>query len=113
MATLGELDVTVGPDVFGSATGVDTGALWRSVWESEIDAVFIGNDDGEIVAANPAACDMLGWTHDELCRLRRDQVLDMSEPGLREALTQRERTGRSHARGVLVRRDGARVPTLL
>lgn len=92
----------------------DAVALWRSVWESPIDAVFIGAaEGGAILAANPAACEMLDRSEEEICQLGRSAVLDLTEPGIVEAIEERDRVGRIHTPAMLIRRDGTRVPTHL
>jgi PAS domain S-box-containing protein/putative nucleotidyltransferase with HDIG domain len=55
-------------------------AKLRAIFEQSPDALFIDNENDEIIDANPAACQLLGYSHDELVKLR---VPDRIAPGSR------------------------------
>ena len=65
-----------------------------ALFENSTNAVFLTNTDGLIRAANPAACTMLGYSEEELCRIARDNVLDTQDPRLSGGLDERKRFGR-------------------
>src|SRR5664279_15964 len=77
---------------------------------NSIDAVFLTVPDGQILAANPAACRMLGRSEEDICRIGRPGVLDLSDTRLPAALAERERTGQAHAELTFIRADGTRFP---
>lgn len=77
-----------------------------SLFENSLDAVFLTAPDGRILAANAAACEMLGRTEEEICRIGRDGVIDLSDPRLPAALEERARTGRFRGELTFVRKDG-------
>jgi len=81
---------------------------YRALFENSIDAVFLTSPDGPILAANPAACRMLGRTEEEICRIGRAGVVDMSDPRAAAAMAERERTGKFRRELTLVRKDGTR-----
>jgi PAS domain S-box-containing protein len=84
---------------------------FRSLFESSPDAVFFCVPNGNILAVNPRAVEMFGWTEQELCNLGRSGVLDVHDPRLSQALEERQRTGRVQARELTaIRRNGEKFP---
>jgi diguanylate cyclase (GGDEF)-like protein/PAS domain S-box-containing protein len=55
--------------------------------------VFSRPEDGVIVAANPAACAILGMTEEEICARGRDGLLDLDDARWPVALEELKRTG--------------------
>ena len=47
---------------------------YRQIFENAGDAIFISDEQGRILAANPLACERLGYTHAELTAMTIDQV---------------------------------------
>jgi len=81
---------------------------YRLLFATSLDAVLLTAPDGRILAANDAACQMFGCSEEELARAGRSGVVDGSDPRLRAALDERERTGRFHGELTLLRRDGSK-----
>lgn len=84
---------------------------YRSIFENSLDGIFLAiPKEGRIVAANPVACTMHGYTEDEIRRLGRSGVVDTTDPGFQKSLEERARLG--HAFGVYnhVRKDGSLFP---
>ena len=83
---------------------------YRLLFETSIDAFLLTTPDGSIHAANPAACQMFGWTETEIKQLGRSDVLDTSDSRLPLALE--ERANKGHFRGQLtfLRKDGTKFP---
>ena len=81
-------------------------ARWRSLFEHSLDGVLLTAPDGRILAANPAACAMLGRTERDVCDAGRAGIVVVDDAALR-FLDQRQREG--HARGILTlrRKDGS------
>ncbi len=85
-------------------------ARYRSLFEYSLDAILQTAPDGRILAANPAACRMLGWREDELVRIGRAGVVDLTDPRLPILLEERARTGKSRGDLLFVRKDGTKFP---
>jgi PAS domain S-box-containing protein len=88
----------------------ETEELYRQLFEHSMDAILLTSPDGGIHAANPAACRMFGRKEEEIKRLGRDKVVDVTDPRLKEGLEERARTGRFHGELTLIRRDGSKFP---
>ncbi len=86
-------------------------ARYRTLFENNIDAVFMTIPDGTTAAANPAACAMFGMTEEELCRLGRLGLCDLADPRLAPALEQRRSTGRFRGELSFIRKDGTKFET--
>jgi PAS domain S-box-containing protein len=82
----------------------------RSLYEQSLDGILLTAPDGSVLAANPAACRMFGYTEDEFRTLGRAAVVDPDDPRLAAALDERRRTGRFQGELTFVRKDGSRIP---
>jgi len=82
---------------------------WRSLFTTSLDGILLTTPQGEILAANPAACRLLGRTENELRRLGRDVVVDASDPRLAPALETR-RTGSFQGELRFLRHTGEPFP---
>jgi PAS domain S-box-containing protein len=84
---------------------------YRALFENSLDAVFFTAPDGQVFAANPAACAMFGCTEAELCALGRDGVFDPADRE-RAAVAVAGRATAGQIRTVLSyrRRDGTTFP---
>jgi len=86
---------------------------FRSLFESSLDGILLTAPDGTVFHANPAACQILGWSEQELREIGRDGVVDRTDPRLSSALAERNRTGRFSGELNLKRKDGATFPAEL
>ncbi|MGA2971116.1 MAG: PAS domain S-box protein [Candidatus Bathyarchaeia archaeon] len=86
---------------------------YRSVFESSVDAILLTSPDGSILAANPAACRILGRTEEELREVGRDGIVDRSDPRFRYLQEERARTSRFTGELTFKRKDGTRFPAEL
>jgi PAS domain S-box-containing protein len=84
-------------------------ARYRSLFETNLDAIFLAVPDGTITAANPSACAMFGMTEEELCRAGRQGLVDPEDPRLAPALEERTRTGKAKCELSFLRKDGTRL----
>jgi PAS domain S-box-containing protein len=84
-------------------------ARYRSLFDHNLDAVFLTRPDGTVRGANAAACRLFGMSEEELCRVGRSGILVYDER-FAAALEERTRTGRVRAELTYVRRDGSRFP---
>ena len=79
---------------------------YRMLFESSMDGVLLTRADGSLVAANPAACAMLGLPEHEIRRRGRSGVMDESDARLAKSLEERARAGRVLAELTMVRGNG-------
>ena len=79
---------------------------YSSLFEHLQDAVLLTRPDGSIIEANKAACEMFGRSVDELREVGRSAVVDETDPRLKAALEERDRTGRTRAEITMLRANG-------
>ena len=84
-------------------------AAYRALYENSPDGVLFTVPDGRVLAANPAACQILGRTEAEICSLGRQGLADLTDERWPRILAARTRAG--HARGVarMLRADGTPI----
>lgn len=82
----------------------------RALFQNSLDAILLTSPDGSILAANPAACKMLGRTEAEICRLGRSGLVDMTDPRVAGLLAERARTGQALGELTMLRNDGSPFP---
>jgi len=72
---------------------------YRMLFESSIYAIILSDpkDGGKILSANPAACQMFGWTEEELFGKGRENIMDIKDPALSTLLKERESSGSAKA----------------
>ncbi|MBA2882085.1 PAS domain S-box-containing protein [Desulfosalsimonas propionicica] len=85
-------------------------ATYRALFENSLDAIFLTVPDGRVLAANKAACEMMGMTESEIIAGGRDGVVDETDPRLSEALKQRALNGNFKGELNFKRKDGTRFP---
>ena len=85
-------------------------ARYRSVFDHSLDANLLTAPNGQILAANPQACAMLGYTEAELQQLGRAKVVDPADSRLPLALEECRRTGKFRGELTLVRKDRSVKP---
>jgi len=86
---------------------------YRLLLESSMDAILLTSLDGNIYSANRAACEMFGYTEDELVLGGRNLVVDTSDPRLAPLLKQRQETGYLKGELTLLRKGGIKFPAHL
>ncbi|HYB26526.1 MAG TPA: PAS domain S-box protein [Solirubrobacteraceae bacterium] len=82
---------------------------YRALYENSPDGVLFTVPDGRVLAANPAACHILGRTEAEICSLGRQGLADVTDERWPQVLAERARAG--HVRGVarMLRTDGTSI----
>jgi PAS domain S-box-containing protein len=83
---------------------------YRSLFDNTIDAVLLSAPNGRILAANPKACQIFGRTEEEICRIGREGLVDLTDPRLAAALEERVRTGQFRGELTYVRKNGTLFP---
>ena len=90
----------------------DSEAYFHALFDQASDAIFIQNVDDAVIDVNQRACDMLGYTREELLQMT---VPDLQAPEYRGVLGQIVRDELVHRSGqpfeiIDTRKDGTRVP---
>ncbi len=82
----------------------------RAVFESATDAILVADPrgPGTLLAVNPAACRLFGYTEAELVGLDWPAIVDVSSGSTQAFLGAREREGHAAAVLTYVRKDGSR-----
>lgn len=79
---------------------------YRTFFENSIDAIILTGPDGKILSVNQAACNMSGFSEDELIGIGRSGVEDVTDPRLSVLIEERKRNGKARGEVSLLRRDG-------
>lgn len=83
---------------------------FQKLFETSLDAILLTAPDGRIYAANPAACRIFGHSEEEIQRVGRNGLVDLSDPRLAPALEQRNREGYFSGELTCLRKDGTKFP---
>ena len=82
----------------------------RMLLDNSLDGILLTSPDGRILAANHAACDILGMSEEEICRKGRAGILDTDDPRLEPLLQERAKHGKVRGELTFIRGDGTRIP---
>ncbi|HLK92059.1 MAG TPA: PAS domain-containing sensor histidine kinase [Polyangia bacterium] len=85
-------------------------ARYQSLFDHCLDGVLLTAPTGETLAANPAACRMLGRSEEELCRVGRTGIVDAEDPRMIAFLAERARNGAARTELDMIRGDGSTIP---
>lgn len=90
---------------------VDTRAMgfeaYLAIFQYSLDGVLFTVPDGQVLAANPAACQLLGRSEEEICAIGRQGLADAGDPRWVTGVAERARTGRLRMQARMLRADGA------
>lgn len=81
-----------------------------SAYFNSVDGILVTKPDGAIVAANPAACEMLEMTEEEIRQTGRAGIVDPEDPGFKYAIDQREKYGHVQTELTFVKKGGEKFP---
>jgi PAS domain S-box-containing protein len=79
---------------------------YRAFFENSMDAIFLTSPDGRIYSANRAACKLFERSEEELCRIGRNGVVDLTDPKLEKALKERAGKGSFFGELRMVKKSG-------
>ena len=83
---------------------------YRELFMEALDGIILGKPSGQILAANPAACRILGYTEAELIAGGRDLVRDPDDPRWEAGLRERSADGSFVGELTWLHSSGRRVP---
>jgi PAS domain S-box-containing protein len=83
---------------------------FRLLFENSMDAVLLTVPNGDILRANPAACQIFGKTEEEIIHAGRFGVVDHTDPRLELAIKERSSTGKFFGELTGLRNDGTPFP---
>lgn len=83
---------------------------YRALFDNSLDAILLTTPDDAILAANPEARRLFGFSDDELRRPERLDLGTPDDPRLAAALTERARTGRFRGELMLRGKNGIQFP---
>jgi PAS domain S-box-containing protein len=83
---------------------------YRSFFENNMDAILLTSCDGKTLSANQAACDMFGYSSDELVKLGRSGVEDKNDTRLSILIKERDLRGNAKGEVTFRHKDGTRFP---
>ncbi|HVN57735.1 MAG TPA: PAS domain S-box protein [Bacteroidales bacterium] len=78
------------------------------IFRNSLDAIVISDLKGRSLACNKAACDLLGYSEQEIVGLGRDAIVEMNSLMIKNLISRRE-SGSVSAGITLKRKDGSRV----
>ena len=78
-------------------------------FDNSLDAMMVGSQDGRIYTANPAACRMLGYNQQEICKLGRKGIVEQNSQ-LIEAVMERKESGSFFGELTFIKKDGTLFP---
>lgn len=80
-------------------------AEYEAIFQHSVDGILFTAPDGRVLAANPAACHILGRSEEEICRAGRSELL-VDDPRSRAAIAQRAIMGGARAELEMRRGNG-------
>ena len=83
---------------------------FRSLFEEAQDAIFICRDDDAILDANPAACELMGYSREELLGTRVPELIAPERRRPAGSTVQSELASGGQFEGLNLHRDGHRIP---
>lgn len=83
---------------------------FTALFENSIDGVILSKEKGELVSVNPAVCKMLGYTCEELLKLRGSDLVIASSELVRKMIKSQKETGSYIGELFLKHKNGYFVP---
>ena len=79
---------------------------YTNIIENAPSALFLTKPDGSILEANKNACEMLGYTEEELKQIGKKRVLDENDLNVVKLLAQRKKFGKARGEVTVIRKNG-------
>lgn len=84
--------------------------VYRAMIENALDAFFLTDINGYVYDANSAACEMFGYTLEEIKGVERKQIIDLASPGLEDYLKVRQEKGKVTCELIGIKSNGEKFP---
>ncbi|MCA9917228.1 MAG: PAS domain S-box protein, partial [Anaerolineales bacterium] len=81
---------------------------YRELFTNSIVSILLTDSAGEILHANPAACELFGYSEAELLSGRRELIINPDDSRFPKLLADRNRNGRTQGEMSFVRKDGTK-----
>ncbi|WP_234567266.1 PAS domain S-box protein [Rhodohalobacter sp. 614A] len=91
----------------------DSEAKYKQYFQQSTDGIILGKPNGEILDANPAACQILGYSKPELMEGGRALILDESDPAHLEVVRTRDDNSFFTGEKEYIHKDGHYIPVQL
>ena len=85
-------------------------AQYRALFENSLDGVLLTQPSGRILAANPEATRIFGYSLEELLSLDQAALVDPADERMAKVLSERRQTGTFRSELTFVRKGGNRFP---
>ena len=89
---------------------IESELKYRSFFENNIDAILLTSPDGKTLSVNQAACDMFGYTSEEMLKLGRAGIEDPTDLRLSFLVAERARTGSARGEVTFIHKGGTHFP---
>lgn len=83
--------------------------IYQMCYEHSLDGILLTIPDGNVLAANPAACEIFGRSEAEICSSSRSMLFDQGDANFEKLKIEREQSGAVRGDLTLVRRDGTKL----
>lgn len=83
---------------------------FKSLFEHSIDGILLTQPGGTVKSANPAICEMLGYTREEILQQKRRGIFDFNDPHFSRIVETKEENGRFKGELSLVHKSGRKIP---
>jgi PAS domain S-box-containing protein len=95
---------------FTTNPGSENNQSYQSILENSSNAFFLTKPDGTILDANKTACDLFGYSLEELRQVGREGIIDHNDAFVLKKIRERDETGRVTAELVGKKKSGERFP---
>lgn len=85
---------------------IASNSRYQLLFENSLSAILQTTSDGQVLCANPAACQLFALTEEQLRNKGRGGMVSPQDPRLTDLLTQRADNGSAHGQLTMVKGDG-------
>lgn len=88
----------------------DSEEKYHSFFSNNMDGILLSITDKELIAANPAACQMFQMTEEEICKAGVFGLVDPTDERVKVGIKERKKFGKAKTEVTLVRKNGSKFP---
>ncbi len=77
---------------------MDIEPAYKACYEDSLDGILLTIPNGNVLAANPAACELLGMAEKEVCATDISELIDTEDPNFKRCVNVRNQTGKARGR---------------